>query len=293
MGFRWNQNPPEPPPSSKPAAATRQRPTSAEQVSGFLSPFSSTPPSAAPAGGPQNVVSGIAFSPGRLFNPLAFEDESGLLPPPPPPPTISLAFPASSAPVVLRGSSYHAEGPPASSSVVRHHQRLIPPNTAFARAVVMGNAAHGGASTNAAGHVVSNLAVQMNQTNDEESRPIPAPRPAAGAAAHQDNQHHHTGTNIASDGSNDSSNMVDEADSASGPSPCQLSQSLQQVTGGAIDRKPYSSNAARQAPPPLVAYRRSTPLVEPLTADVSPITSTDKAQPFRKNRRYVPVRRLI
>jgi hypothetical protein len=276
MGFRWNQNPE--PPSELTASASRQRP--AEQGLGLVS--GTAPPSA--TAGPQNVAanSSIAFSPGRLFNLLAFEAESGLPPPPPPPPlpAVSLAFPS----VVQRGSSYHAEGPPASSRV--RHQGLIPPNTAFARAVVMGNATPTTNHQNTAGHVVSNLAAQMNQTS--ESQPIP-PRSALVHPASSPRHQHHTGTSDG--GSNDSTNIVDEADSASGPSPSLLSQSLQ-ATGGAIGRKPHTtSTTSRQTPPPLVPYGRPPLFVEPPAADVSPISTADAQQPFRRGRRYVVPRR--
>lgn len=231
MGFHWN-NP------DKPATTSGHR---TEQTRLSNAVHTSVDRNVA-------LYNSIAFSPGRLFNPLSFATESGLIPPPPPPPpVISLAIPPAR---VGRGSFNHAEGPPA----VRH-QRLIPPHTRFARAVVMGNATSRTERENA-GHVTSNLTVQMNQ--GESQIPLP-PRD----------------TSPVSDGSNDSSNIIDEADSASGPSPAQLAQSL--PAPGAVGRKSH------RRPPPASVYRQSPLSVEHQTEGVSAITLD--AQPFRKNRR--------
>jgi hypothetical protein len=236
MGFHWNN--PEPPPKP-PAAAPASRQGSEQS--------SSVPSSVHHHNAAANS---IAAAHRRLFQGLSFETESGLIPPPPPPPpVISLVIPS-----VHRGrSSNRAEGPPA----VLHH-RFIPPNTPFARAVVMGNAAF---STDNASHAESNLTVQMSQ-GETQLRPRPA---------HD--------VNVESDGSNDSSNIIDEADSASGPSPSQLAQSLPPTS--AIGRSPHGKPPP--PPPPHLSYRRGAPSTEPPSVDVSPITID--AQPFRKNRR--------
>lgn len=162
----------------------------------------------------------ITFSPGRLFNPLSF-DADVPPPPPPPPPT----FPTFS----VRPSSYHAEGPPTI-------QRLIPPNTPFARAVVMGNAPHQQHHSTSA----SNLTMQMNQIISSQ-----LPRGS---------------------GSDESTNVsgVDEADSASGPSP-PLAQSL-----------PAGSVVHHGGPPPV-----------PRTMALRGSATVDTQKTFRKSRRYV------
>lgn len=225
MGFRWNPPSVPLPPSNKESTDSSQSQHYQHQEEQALAESYT--------GNGRNDAHSIAFSPGRLFNPISFDTEAAETPPPPPPPLPP--FPAFSS---GRPSSYHAEGPPTV-------HRLIPPNTPFARAVVMGNTSSSDRSKCAA---ASNLTVQMNQ--------IP----------------HHPrgeGSNLALSESNASSPVVDEADSASGPSPL-LAHSL-----------PAISND-RGAPPPQVLPRRQRD--QTFEIQKQPALKSE-GQPFRKSRR--------